>query len=192
MPALRAALSAVTTASPKALVRSGIVPAAVLLPIIVRPEGLSVLLTLRCAHLRDHAGQISFPGGRCDADDASPIMTALRETHEEVGLAPEQIEVLACLPDQWIRTGFLVSPVVGLVQGSFTLRLDRFEVAEAFELPLNDLLDPARRRVKTVQYNDQMHSTWEIVWPGRCIWGATAAMLIALSDVLDAAQPPSP
>ena len=118
-------------------------PAAVLFPIVLRDNGQTVLLTQRTAHLKDHAGQISFPGGRVEAEDESPIHTALRETEEEIGLARKHVEVLGFLPEYRTGTGFRVTPVVALVTPPFELALDPFEVAEAFEVPLAFLLDPA-------------------------------------------------
>ena len=120
--------------------------AAVLVPVIERPEGLTVLFTQRTAHLNDHAGQVSFPGGRCEVTDASPVFTALRETEEEIGLAPELIEILGILSEYRTGTGFSVTPVVGLVRPPFDLHPDSFEVAEVFETPLAFLLDPANHQ----------------------------------------------
>ena len=118
-------------------------PAAVLFPIVQRPQGHTVLLTQRTDHLRDHAGQVSFPGGRVDAVDVSPQATALRETQEEIGLSPSHIEIFGYLPQYYTGTGFVVTPVVGLLTPPFELQPDPFEVAEIFEVPLSFLLDPA-------------------------------------------------
>ena len=117
-------------------------PAAVLFPIVLRNGGQTVLLTQRTAHLRDHAGQISFPGGRVEVEDISPSHTALRETEEEIGLNRERIEILGFLPEYRTGTGFRVTPVVALVQPPFELRPDPFEVAEVFEVPLSFLPCP--------------------------------------------------
>jgi 8-oxo-dGTP pyrophosphatase MutT (NUDIX family) len=159
-------------------------PAAVLLPIINRPSGLTMLLTQRTAHLRDHAGQVSFPGGRCEATDASPQATALRESHEEVGIEPGQVEILATLPDHFTGTGFCVTPVVGLVSPPLNLRLDDFEVAEVFEPPLNFLLDPLNYRHHQIEVEGVARTYWAVPWQGYFIWGATAGMLVSLRDHL--------
>lgn len=156
------------------------VAAAVLVPIIARPSGLTVLLTRRTEHLRDHAGQVSFPGGRCEAEDASPIITALRESSEEVGIEPEQVEVLGTLPDYFTSTGFCVTPVVGVVAPPLNLRLDDFEVAETFEAPLPFLLDAANYRQEEVDYAGSKRTYWAVPWREYFIWGATAGMLVSL------------
>jgi len=160
------------------------IPAAVLIPIVSRPTGLTVLLTQRTAHLRDHAGQVSFPGGRCEPDDATPQATALRESREEVGIEPEQVEILATLPDYFTSTGFRVTPVVGLVTPPLNLRLDDFEVAEVFEPPLDFLLDPASYQRHQVERAGTVHSYWAVPWQGYFIWGATAGMLVGLRECL--------
>ena len=160
--------------------------ASVLVPLVARDPGLQVLLTRRTDHLRDHAGQISFPGGRAEAHDADAIATALRETEEEVGLARASIDVLGTLPAYATVTGFVVTPVVALVQPGFELKLDAFEVAEAFEVPLAFLMDPAnhhRHAMETPAGTRHFYSMpWEGVAPDGLprhyfIWGATAAML---------------
>lgn len=160
------------------------IPAAVLIPIVNRPSGLTVLLTQRTAHLRDHAGQVSFPGGRCEPVDASPVATALRESREEVGIAPEQVEILTNLPDYFTSTGFRVTPIVGLVTPPLNLRLDDFEVAEVFEPPLSFLLDPVNYRRHQVEREGVPHTYWAVPWQGYFIWGATAGMLVGLRDCL--------
>jgi 8-oxo-dGTP pyrophosphatase MutT (NUDIX family) len=160
--------------------------ASVLVPLVMRDDGLHVLLTMRTAHLRDHAGQISFPGGRVEHDDVDAVATALRETEEEVGLDRRHIEVIGALPSYATVTGFVVTPVVALVEPGFTLTLDDFEVAEAFEVPLPFLMTPAhhrRHRFETAGVQRQFLSMpWQgIAADGRprpyFIWGATAAML---------------
>lgn len=160
------------------------VAAAVLVPIVVRVSGLTILLTQRTAHLRDHAGQVSFPGGRCEAQDATPIDTALRESSEEVGIEPDQVEVLGTLPDYFTGTGFRVTPVVGLVAPPLNLRLDDFEVAEAFEAPLAFLLDAANYRRESLEVAGQMRTYWAVPWQEYFIWGATAGMLVSLRESL--------
>lgn len=155
-------------------------PAAVLVPLVERAHGLQVLLTRRTDHLHDHAGQISFPGGRMDEGDAGPVATALRETHEEIGLAHAQIEVIGQLPDYLTATGYRVVPVVGLVQPPFELRLDAFEVAEAFEVPLAFLMNPAHHEQRVIEWQGQLRRFYAMPWQDQrryFIWGATAAML---------------
>lgn len=163
-------------------------PAAVLVPIIDRPSGLTILLTLRTAHLRDHAGQVSFPGGRCEAGDADPVATALREAEEEVGVLPGQVEVLGRLPEYLTSTGFRVTPVVGLVTPPLNLKLDDFEVAEVFEPPLSFLLDPANHQRQQVEWQGALREFWAMPWQSYYIWGATAGMLVSLHAALTAEQ----
>jgi 8-oxo-dGTP pyrophosphatase MutT (NUDIX family) len=160
--------------------------AAVLVPLVQRPEGLTVLLTRRTDHLRDHAGQICFPGGRSEPEDAGPDATALREAHEEVGLAPAHVEVIGALPSYTTVTHFVVTPVVGLVLPRFELALDPFEVAEAFEVPLAWLMNPAHHRRHRFEYEGGQRQFLSMPWQGAgadgltreyFIWGATAAML---------------
>jgi 8-oxo-dGTP pyrophosphatase MutT (NUDIX family) len=175
---------------PQAVVREAPVPmgtpvaAAVLVPIVDRPSGLTVLLTQRTAHLRDHAGQVSFPGGCCEPADMSPVATALRESHEEVGIAAEQVEILASLPDYFTSTGYRVTPVVGLVTPPLNLQLDDFEVADVFEPPLEFLLDPASYQQHALERDGTVHHYWAVAWQGRFIWGATAGMLVSLRQSL--------
>ena len=157
-----------------------LIPAAVLVPIVLREPQPTVLLTQRTAHLRDHGGQVSFPGGRVEADDGSAVTTALREAEEEVGLPPDRVEVLGLLPEHRTGTGFTITPVVGLVQPPFVLKLDDFEVAEVFEPPLEFLLDPANRERQRLEHQGRWHEYWTIPWQGRHIWGATAAILVEL------------
>ncbi|MBA3034330.1 MAG: CoA pyrophosphatase [Gammaproteobacteria bacterium] len=160
------------------------VAAAVLIPIVNRPSGLTVLLTQRTAHLRDHAGQVCFPGGCCEPVDVSAVATALRESHEEVGIAPDQVEILANLPDYFTSTGYRITPVVGLVTPPLNLHLDDFEVAEVFEPPLEFLLDPASYHQHALERDGTIHQYWAVPWQGRFIWGATAGMLVTLRQCL--------
>ena len=159
-------------------------PAAVLVPVINRPEGLSVLLTRRTDHLSDHAGQISFPGGKVNAEDSSPEDTALRETEEEIGLDRSRVQLLGRLPDYIIPTGFRVTPVIGWIEPPFTLKLDAFEVAEAFEAPLSFLVDPAHRQLQSAMRNGRLRHFYAMPYQGYNIWGATAGMLVVLSRLL--------
>ena len=162
------------------------VPAAVLVPIINRPDGLTILFTQRTAHLRDHAGQISFPGGRVDEADPSRIATALREAQEETGLDPSRVEIIGQLPDYDIPTGFRVTPVVGWVEPPFELQLDPFEVADVFEVPLQFFLDPANHRRNSDIRNGRTRHFYSMPYGERNIWGATAGMLHSLYQVLSA------
>ena len=162
-------------------------PAAVLVPLVSRGAGLTILLTQRTDHLYDHAGQISFPGGRCEAGDASPVATALRETFEEIGLPQSHVEVLGSLPEYTTVTGYRVTPVVGLVSSPPTLSLDAFEVAEAFEVPLAFFLDPGNHQRNTLQYQGRTRHYYAMPYEQRYIWGATAGMLMNLYALLTAA-----
>jgi 8-oxo-dGTP pyrophosphatase MutT (NUDIX family) len=160
--------------------------AAVLVPLVQRDAGLQVLLTRRTEHLRDHAGQISFPGGRVEAGDLDLADTALREAEEEVGLPRSHVEVIGSLPHYTTVTHFVVTPVVALVRPGFQLTLDPFEVAEAFEVPLQFLMTPAHHRCHEVEFQGDKRRFLSMPWqaPGAggtaqqyFIWGATAAML---------------
>jgi len=166
-------------------------PAAVLIAMIDRPEGFHILLTRRTAHLHDHAGQISFPGGREEPEDASPESTALRETHEEIGLPPHRVEILGRLNQYVTVTGYRVTPVVGVVQPPFELAPDDFEVAEIFELPLGVLLDSDNHQRNTVVARGARRRYYAIPHERHYIWGATAAMLLNLYSFLTASPPPA-
>jgi 8-oxo-dGTP pyrophosphatase MutT (NUDIX family) len=161
-------------------------PAAVLVPLVERPSGLTVLLTRRTEHLRDHAGQISFPGGGIEPADTDTVDAALREAEEEVGLARRHVAVVGQLPVYATVTGFHVTPVVGLVKPPFELALDSFEVAEVFEVPLAFLMTPAHHRRHVFTYDGGQRQFLSMPWHGTdaeghpreyFIWGATAAML---------------
>ena len=165
-------------ATPRA--ESPLTPAAVLVPLVVRPGGLQVLLTQRTDHLNDHAGQVSFPGGRREHTDASAVETALRETREEIGLTEEFIEVVGLLDDYETGTGFRVTPVVSFVSEGFTLALDRFEVAEVFEVPLDYLFDPANHQTRSREFTGRRRIYYVFEYQDRVIWGATAGMLMNL------------
>lgn len=160
-----------------------LIPAAVLVPIVLHPEGSSVLLTLRAARLSSHAGQVSFPGGRIEAGE-TPEAAALREAAEEVGLDPRLPELVGRLPDHLTGTGFRVTPVVGLVPPPLSLTPDPAEVEEPFELPLSVVLDPRAPERRRAFFRGQEREFW--VWPHErhYIWGATAAMLVSLARVL--------
>ena len=129
-------------------------PASVLIPIVVHADAACVLLTERTAHLHDHAGQISFPGGRVEKGDADAIATALREAHEEIGLPPADVDVIGTLPEYLTATAYRVTPVIGLVERPFTPVLDAFEVSEVFEVPLAFLMDPINHERRIFQLGD--------------------------------------
>jgi 8-oxo-dGTP pyrophosphatase MutT (NUDIX family) len=155
-------------------------PASVLVPLVVRDSGVNVLLTQRTAHLTDHAGQISFPGGRVEPGDADVVATALRESEEEIGLPTNAVDVLGWLPEYRTVTGYRVTPVVALIERPFTLQLDSFEVSEAFEVPLAFLMDPANHERRIYRYAEIARTFYAMPYQAArryFIWGATAAML---------------
>jgi 8-oxo-dGTP pyrophosphatase MutT (NUDIX family) len=158
-------------------------PAAVLIPLVDRSPEPTVLLTLRAAYLTDHAGQISFPGGRVEPGDRDAIATALRETHEEIGVAADRIEILGCMSEQRTGTGFAVLPVVGRVHADYGLTLNA-EVAEAFEVPLSFVLDAANHRRETAVLRGAPRTYYVLTHGERRIWGATAAMLVDLAHLI--------
>jgi len=155
-------------------------PAAVLVPLVMRPEALTVLLTQRTAH----AGQISFPGGSIEPEDTDSIAAALRETEEEVGLPREYVEVIGRLDTYITSTGFEVTPVVGLVRVPYPSKPDPFEVAEVFEVPLDFIVDPTNHERHSREFKGRMRSFYVVPYRDRYIWGATAGMLVNLAEVL--------
>jgi 8-oxo-dGTP pyrophosphatase MutT (NUDIX family) len=161
-----------------------LVPAAVLVPIVERQGGLTILLTQRTDHLSAHAGQISFPGGRMEDIDASVEDAALRETEEEVGLRRQHIELVGQLDLYVTRTGFEVTPVVGIVTPPFAIKPDPFEVAEVFEVPLSFIIDPKNHQKQSRLYKGIERKFYVLPYEDRYIWGATAGMLVNLSEVL--------
>lgn len=154
--------------------------AAVLLPIVLR-ERCTLLLTQRTAHLSTHSGQVAFPGGRVDTEDADAVAAALREAHEEVGLLPEFVEVLGTLPTYTTGTAFVITPVVALVRPGFVLKPNPYEVADAFEVPLDFLMNPAHHRRHEVEWEGARREWFSMPYDDagceRYIWGATAGML---------------
>jgi 8-oxo-dGTP pyrophosphatase MutT (NUDIX family) len=162
-----------------------LMPAAVLLPLILRDEPM-VLLTERTSTLSRHAGQVAFPGGRAEAGDISLVETALRETQEETGIAPSFVTVAGYLDAYETGTGFAILPVVGLLGDGFALVPDAAEVASIFEVPLNFLLDPANRKKESREFRGRTRSFFSYTYDGHYIWGATAAMLINFADRMHA------
>ena len=159
-------------------------PAAVLVPLITREEGVAVMLTQRNEQLSRHAGQIAFPGGRIDDDDRDPIHAALRETHEEVGLPEHHISVIGRLDDYATGTGFVIAPVVGFIDPPYPMAPDPREVAEVFEVPLAFFLDKSNHKRDSREWNGVRRHFYAMPYNDRYIWGATAAMLVNLYEVL--------
>ena len=162
--------------------------AAVLVPLVERPAGLQVLLTQRASHLKNHPGQISFPGGRIESADAGPWEAALRETREEIGLEPQFVTRAGYLQDHLVISGFRVTPAVGFVQPGFNLHLDETEVENVFEVPLEFVLDVRNHLPRDRSIAGHTVITHEIPYEGRQIWGATASMLITFARLLREVQ----
>ena len=159
-------------------------PAAVLVPLVDRPEGMSVLLTQRSAHLTAHAGQIAFPGGRLEVEDRDATAAALRETEEEIGLPREHVTLIGRLDTYLTGTGFEITPIVGIVSPPFSLTVDPFEVADVFEVPLPFVLDPGNHRRTERVFEEHRRVFFVLPYQNRNIWGATAGMLVNLAEVL--------
>jgi len=159
-------------------------PAAVLCGLVERDHGLSVVLTLRAAHLNQHAGQIAFPGGKLDRGDASPMAAALREAEEEIGLMPDRVSILGALDPYQTSTGFRVTPFVGHVDPEWRPVADPEEVDEVFETPLDFLMDPTNRVRHRYERKGVRRYYYAMPWGDYYIWGATAGMLKGLSDRL--------
>ena len=154
-------------------------PAAVLVAVTDRPEP-GLLLTVRREHMRTHAGQVAFPGGRIDPGEEA-VEAALREAREEIGLDPGQVSVIGAADPYRTVTNFLVTPVIGLVPPDLPLEANENEVADWFEAPLDFLVDPANQRRLSAVYQGRERHYYQIDWNGRKIWGATAAMIVNLS-----------
>ncbi len=167
-------------------------PAAVLLLVVNHAAEPAVVFTQRTTQLTDHGGQISFPGGRCDAGDRTPERTALREAEEEVGIAPERVQVLGRLPEYRTSTGFAVTPVVGWAEPPLAYRPDPREVEAVFEVPLAFLLDSRNHRYESAFYRGRMRKYWAMPYGERYIWGATAGMLVTFHRVLARSAPRAP
>ena len=182
--AVPAGFSMVDVESIRAFFPAAPAAAAVLVPIIDHESGLTVLFTQRASHLKNHAGQISFPGGRVEPTDLNPLQAALRETEEEIGLAREHITFVGYLEPQLLLSGFWVTPVVGFVQPGFELTLDRREVDSAFEVPLLHILDDANHLARERKLGEVSVQVWDIPYGDHNIWGATAGMVMSLYRLL--------
>lgn len=162
------------------------IPAAVLMPLIERPDGITVLLTERATDLKNHAGQISFPGGRIEPGDDGPLQAALREAQEEIGLEPRFVDVAGFLPDHIVVSGYRVTPVVGFVSPGFELLLDATEVQSTFEVPLEYVFEPANRKSRMRRFGEAEIQLCDIPYQSWNIWGATAGMLVTLHRIAGA------
>ncbi len=163
---------------------SSLTPAGVLIPVMSRGDDLSVLLTRRSAELKHHAGQVSFPGGRMEQTDSDIGVTALRETHEEVGIPPQQVSILGYMGPIPTITGYAVTPTVGLVDGQVELNIDATEVESAFEVPMDYLLDARNYRQAEREFQGERFQVIEVNYAGERIWGATAFMLTRFIKII--------
>lgn len=159
-------------------------PAAVLVPLVDRDTGLTVLLTQRTADMPSHAGQIAFPGGRQHSGDADLVATALRETEEEIGVGRDHVDIVGSLDNYVTGTGFLITPVVGFVAPPFELKPDPREVADIFEVPLAFFLDPANHHIHSRTWQGRERRYYAMPYGERYVWGATAGMLKNLWRIL--------
>jgi len=166
------------------------VAAAVLVALVDRAEGLTVLLTQRASQLARHAAQISFPGGRLDDTDADVASAALREAHEEIGLDPARVRVFGYLPDHLVSSGFRVTPVLSLVTPPFELVPNPAEVADVFEVPLSHVFDTRNHQARLRRVGDEDLLLRDISWQDQNIWGATAGMLLTLVRMVQEEQGP--
>ena len=161
------------------------VPAAVLVPLVDRPEGLTVLLTQRASQLAKHAAQVSFPGGRLEKSDRDIAHAALREAQEEIGLDPSRVRVFGYLPDHLVISGFRVTPVLSLVTPPFSLEINPAEVAEAFEVPVSHIFDKRNHKARLRRVGDEDMLLFDLPWGAHSIWGATAGMLMTLVRMVE-------
>ena len=166
------------------IVRDGLRDAAVMIAVVDHPGDATLLLTQRTVHLRNHSGQIAFPGGRIDPEDATPEDAALRETEEEVGLDPSLIDIIGRMPDYVTGSGYRIAPVLGVVTPGFDLTINPDEVDAAFEVPLRFLMDPANHRRESRLWNEQERFFYTMPYGDRYIWGVTAGIIHALYERL--------
>lgn len=157
-------------------------PAAVLIALWVRPEGVRVILTKRASHLKHHPGQIAFPGGKVDAGDSGPEAAALREAHEEIGLAPNRVQVVGVLPNHETVTGFVVTPILSVVRDDFMPVPEQGEVEEVFSVPLAHVMNPARYAIEKRLWRGEWRRYYAVPFGPYYIWGATARILRGLAD----------
>ena len=190
LPPLEALLTADDLEKQSEASKQALKPAAVLLLVVNHSEP-TVVFTQRTAHLADHAGQIAFPGGRCESDDCDPETTALREAREEIGLDAARVQVLGRLPEYRTSTGYAVTPVVGWAEPPLAYTPDPHEVADVFEVPLAFLLDARNHRYESAFYRGRMRHYWAMPYGERFIWGATAGMLVTFHRLLAPAQVPA-
>ncbi|EKF17214.1 CoA pyrophosphatase [Nitratireductor pacificus] len=166
------------------IMRPGLRDAAVLIPVVDHADGASVILTQRAAALRNHSGQVAFPGGRIDPEDASPEAAALREADEEIGLAPGIVDVVGRMPDYSTGSGYRIAPVLAIVRPGFALTINPDEVDAAFEVPLSFLMDPANHRRESRIWNDRERYYYTMPFGDRFIWGVTAGIIRTLYERL--------
>ena len=159
-------------------------PASVLIPVIDRPDGPTILLTQRSADLSHHAGQVSFPGGRAEKTDVNTVDTALRETQEEIGLQRRHVDVIGRIGTYITRTGFVVTPIVGLVRPPFEIAPDPVEVADVFEVPVSFILDRRNHERHSREWQNKIRHFYVLPHPKHYIWGATAGMLVNLAELM--------
>jgi 8-oxo-dGTP pyrophosphatase MutT (NUDIX family) len=161
------------------------VPAAVLVPLVDRPDGLTVLLTQRASQMAQHAAQVSFPGGRVEESDPDVAHAALREAQEEIGLDPSRARVFGYLPDHLVISGYRVTPVLALVTPPFSLEINPAEVAEAFEVPVSHIFDTRNHKARLRRVGDEDMLLFDLPWGEHNIWGATAGMLMTLVRMVE-------
>ncbi len=160
-------------------------PAAVLIPLVDHKDGMTVLLTKRAQHLKTHSGQVSFPGGRCEDKDGDAMTTAIRETQEEVGIDQSHIEILGAMEDYETVTGYVITPVVGIISPDYRLLVDEGEVEEAFELPLEYILDESNHELQSRVWDEQERHYYVLMNEKHNVWGATAAMLVRFAKLVN-------
>lgn len=160
-------------------------PASVLIPLIDYANEAAALFTVRASHLKHHAGQISFPGGKQESDDKNLLETALREAQEEIGLDWQKVSIVGCLPSYRTVSGYEVLPYIGFVEPDLNLLLDENEVDDVFEVPLSYLLNKDNHLIHWVERNQQKHPIYFINWQGKAIWGATAAFVRNLANICE-------